>query len=179
MNCRDWEERIALYLGGDLSPTDAAAVERHLADCVGCQLFSSGLKQSLDLLREAHQEPLAPEHFTAVRARVLAALDGRRRTALGRWAWIGAMAAAAAVLLVMLSIRPVPQPAPLQVATAPPPPVVEPPPAPRPVGVRPHRRVVPRRAATPAPQPAQPMVVKLITDDPDVVIYWITSPKGD
>ena len=30
MNCGEWEERVALYAGGDL-----AAVERHVEQCAG------------------------------------------------------------------------------------------------------------------------------------------------
>ncbi len=76
MNCAHWEERIALYAGGDLPAAEAAEVERHLGDCPGCQLFASGLKESLQLLQGIHQEEIAPAHFAAVRARVMARLEG-------------------------------------------------------------------------------------------------------
>ena len=26
---------------------------------------------------------------------------------------------------------------------------------------------------------AEPMTIKILTDDPEVVIYWIVDPKGD
>jgi len=38
------------------------------------------------------------------------------------------------------------------------------------------RRVAPPK---PAPEPQEPLLVKLETPDPDVVIYWIVEPKGD
>ena len=52
MNCLDWEERIALYAGGDLTGAEAAEVERHVADCAGCQVFWSGLRETLAELRD-------------------------------------------------------------------------------------------------------------------------------
>ncbi|MGA9626465.1 MAG: zf-HC2 domain-containing protein, partial [Bryobacteraceae bacterium] len=79
MNSSDWEERVALHAGGDLPPAEAAEVERHLRECAACQVLASGLKQSLALLKEAHNEPLAPAHFSAVRARVMAELEQKRR----------------------------------------------------------------------------------------------------
>ena len=79
MNSSDWEERVALHAGGDLPPAEAAEVERHLRECAACQVLASGLKQSLALLKEAHNEPLAPAHFSAVRARVVAELEQERR----------------------------------------------------------------------------------------------------
>ena len=90
MRCREWEERIALWAGGDL---DDQAVERHLQECAECREFAAGLRESLDLLRGAHAEEIPAAAFTAVRARVLA------RLARPWWkrAWV--YAAAAVVLL--------------------------------------------------------------------------------
>ena len=76
----------------------------------------------VELLREAHREPIDPAHCAAVRARVLAEI-GRARKPVWRWAW--ALSAAAVVVAVML---------------------------------------VPR---------SKPVGIKLLTDDPNVVIYWI------
>ena len=36
----------------------------------------------------------------------------------------------------------------------------------------------PETAISPS-APTEPMTVKILTDDPDVVIYWIVEPKGD
>lgn len=168
MNCGDWEERIALYAGGDLAGAEARAVERHVAECAGCQLLLSGLRESLGVLREAHGEPLEAAHFAAVRARVLGELECGRA---GRWrqAWVCAMAAAAAVLLIAVWPRmavPMP-PAPAAPAVA---------------RFEPAARTVrprPRKVAVQEEEPAEPMVVKLLTNDPNVVIYWITSSKGE
>src|SRR5438105_195593 len=92
MNCKDWEERIALYAGGDLGAPQRLEVERHLGDCAGCQVFASGLMDSLAWIREAHGEEVAPAHYAAVRSRVLAGVKQRRRRL---WVW-GLAAASAA-----------------------------------------------------------------------------------
>ena len=172
MNCVEWEERIALYAGGDLARAEAQPVERHVAKCAGCQVLLSGLRESLALVREAHGEPIEAAHFAAVRARVLAGLE-RAPARRWRYAWAGALAAAAAVLLVGLWPRPelhmaVPIPkapaAPAIARTVPPP----------------HPRALAKpRPPEPVQQASAPMVVKLLTDDPDVVIYWITGTKGE
>ena len=183
MNCSDWEERIALHAGGDLPPAEAAEVERHLRECAGCQVLASGLKQSLAVLKEAHAEPLAAAHFSAVRARVVAELERERRPGAlwaRRRAWGYGLAAVAVASLVMLALRPERTPerrAPVVAANHPPviaasEPVVPPPP----------RRRVARRVVVPPPSvpdnPApEPLIVKLQTDDPNVVIYWIADRK--
>jgi hypothetical protein len=193
MNCNDWEERIALHAGGDLPPAEAAEVERHLRECAGCQVLASGLKQSLVLLREEHNEPLAAAHFSAVRARVVAELEHeRRRGALWarRRAWSYGLAAAAVALLAMLTLRPgrppivashrqplynvrgsdvLSEPRTLESGTGPTLPL-------------PHRRVARRvvRSKAPDTPSPEPLIVKLQTDDPNVVIYWIADrKKGD
>jgi len=182
MNCSDWEERIALHAGGDLPPGEAAEVERHLRECAGCQVLASGLQQSLAWLKAEHDEPLAGAHFSVVRARVVAELEHQRRGALRarRRAWSYGLAAAAAALVVMLMLRPGRTPVSvrtnrsLTVAALSPPAVrepVSPPP--------PHRRVARRvvRADVPDTPSGEPLIVKLQTDDPNVVIYWIADRK--
>jgi anti-sigma factor RsiW len=168
MNCVDWEERIALYAGGDLAPAEAQGVERHVAECAGCRVLLSGLRESLSLAREAHGEPVDAAHFAAVRARVLAKLESgpARRW---RFGWMYAMAAAAVVVLMAVwprreehMVLPTPQaPAAASVAK-----VTVKPPVRRPRFTRP--------AA-----PTETVLVKLETDNPDVVIYWIAETKGE
>jgi len=190
MNCVDWEERIALYVGGDLSPAEAPAVEGHVAECAGCQMLLSGLRQSLALVREVHGEPVEAAHFAAVRARVLAELE-RAPARRWRFAWGFAMAAAAAVLLIAMwpraehrSVRHAFVPPAIHDGGADPL-VRRGPPGPparvsRTVRARPNAGPGgPARTGGSAPPEPEPMVVKLITNDPDVVIYWITGTKGE
>ncbi len=205
MNCFEWEERIALYAGGDLSPAEAQALERHVAECASCQLLLSGLRASLSLVQEAHSEPIDAAHFAAVRARVLAELEhapAYRWRLARRFAWTSAMAAAAVVVLVTIWLRPelrlalrMPQ-APKAAAVAKsaslaktvsvtnaasvaratsvakegPAPVV------RVIGPAPAIPVTPRKR--PQAAPTESVLVKLETDNPDVVIYWIAENRG-
>lgn len=184
MNCANWEERIALYEGDDLAPDEGAEVERHLAGCAGCQVFASGIRQSLALLREAHAEPLDASAFAAVRARVIGELE---RPPVRRWWPALAAAFAAALIVAMFAIRATPpRKQVIAVRTAPPRPVEvprlaeaapSPPPA---VVVRVHHRRPRRKAAVEASgEEAKPLVVKMVTDDPDIVIYWIADTRGE
>jgi hypothetical protein len=176
MNCREWEEKIALYAGGDW---ESGELERHLEQCAACREFAAAVKDSLQILREAHGQPLKEGQFAAVRAGVFQRLRRQRR-----WTWWPAWAgAAAAVALAASSLwlgqsrRTMPpaaaRPKPAAVAVAQE--AVATPVAPKPAPPRPRQRV---RKKPPPPAP-QPLLVKLITDDPDVVIYWIADPKGD
>jgi len=108
MSCAIWEEPVALFAGGDLEPAEAAGVERHLSECAACRALAADLQSNLDGLREAHREPLAREHYTAVRAGVLAELaKAPRPRMVSAWGWAGALAAAAAgVWLVWVAWRP-------------------------------------------------------------------------
>ena len=176
MNCNAWEERIALYAGGDLAPAEAPAVERHVAECAGCQLLLSGLRESMGLLREAHADPVEEAHLAAVRARVLSELErgANRRWRLG---WVYAMAVAAMVLLMAVWPRSSKRVA----VTVPPAPVVAVAQVPRAEPLLPavRHRHRPRKVVVKAEKPAEPLVVKLLADDPNVIIYWITDSKGE
>lgn len=175
MNCRDWEERIALYAGGDLPREEAVETEGHLRNCASCREFAAALREYAAWMREAHQELPAQADFAAMRAGVLEWLERRRRPFPWGLAWAGGLAATAALfLLLWRSPRSEPaQPAPqVGAVTKPPVQAVEDPP-PRPA--RRHRRV----HTSGSQKPPEPLLVKLITDDPDVVIYWIVDAKGD
>src|SRR5205807_2640924 len=143
----------------------AADVEFHVRDCAACREFSEGVRQSMALLRAAHAEPLAPAALAAVRIRVLERM-ARRQWPLAPWAWGGGMAAAATAVWLVLMAPPV-EPPRITIAR-PPAPQVETP-APRPL-TRVRRLESVKKPLAPA---AEPLLVKIVTDDPDVVIYWI------
>jgi hypothetical protein len=169
MTCVEWEDRVALHAGGDLTGAEVAEVERHLGECSGCQLLWSGLRESLAVLRSAHAELPAAAHFTAVRSRVMAELERRARP-WHRFAWVSGAAAVAALLLVALwPARVVPEP-PLLLASIPPAPEVA---KVAPV-VRPLVRPLVRQVVAHAP-PRAPLTIKLQTADPNIVIYWIAD----
>jgi len=179
MNCPEWEERIA---AGE--PDEAA--ERHLAGCAACREFAAEIERAVAVLRAAHAAEIAPAHYAAVRARVWARIGERRR----KLVWRLGLAAAVLIALLYPALERwrAPRPsAPLRVAGRTPDraapataePVLR---AGGPVG----DRVSARRRATPhsrlqahsqdLPQPRrQPLLIKLLTDDPNVVIYWIAE----
>jgi hypothetical protein len=165
MNCADWEERIALHAGEDLKREEAAEVERHLADCPGCQVFWSGMRQTLAELQEVHSEGMRAADLAAVRAGVMAEIERGRRL-WRRLAWVSGVGIAAALMLAV-ALRPAPLPDPprtlaLRIPQAP--------------LVRTVARAVPepvRKPATVKTASAVPVVVKWQTADPNIVIYWI------
>jgi anti-sigma factor RsiW len=188
MNCKECEDRLALYLGGDLPRDEAALVERHFGECPGCQVFASGLKEAQALLQESHREPLAAAHFAAVRARVLAELERERRPFWKR-GWVFGFAAVAAALLVIASallpqarsrLAPVTKVQPSVVAREHLPAQVESATkqgdegVPSGSGGPPHKRRVRPRVVV-----GEPVLIKVVSDNPDVVIYWIADTRGD
>lgn len=127
------------------------------------------LSEALRELRDAAEIP--PVAYAAVRARAMERVaEGRRRV----WPlWIAAATAAAGVAS-MLFLRTTPPATPPVAAAIP----VAASPAPAPVPPLPIVRVRHRRHPKPA-LPGEPLQIKMLTDDPDVVIYWIVDKKGD
>jgi hypothetical protein len=176
VNCTEWEEQVVLYAGGDLNAPAAAEVERHIAECPGCQLFASGLAESLACIRAAHEAEIAPAHYTALRARVMASVARQKRRA--RWTWLYAAAAVAAAVLLVAGLR-------LRVHDLPAVALKTAPPAPaaawqiasahRPPELRP----VPRRHAPAVRPKTEQVLVKIETGDPDIVVLWIAETKGE
>ncbi|MBM3745882.1 MAG: hypothetical protein FJW34_08795 [Acidobacteria bacterium] len=170
MSCRRFEKDVALWVEGDLPPRQARRLEAHLPACPDCQQLVEGLRASQAALKELHAEAVE-EDLAAVRLRVLARIRTERPQRRG-WAWayaLGASLAVAAAVWVLLprpSAPPLPpprmlKPAPVEVAR----------PAP-PAAARPR----PTRAKPPAAP--EPLLVKLYTDDPDVIIYWLIEKTG-
>ncbi|MEO8098771.1 MAG: hypothetical protein ABI811_13800 [Acidobacteriota bacterium] len=100
-----------------------------------------------------------------------------------RWLpWVAAAAAAAVILSFGLrhqSAVPAPT-APLEATSIKPAPAAPLPPipdSPRPVRSRP--RPQPVLAKPTLPEPSEPLMVKFLVDDPDIVIYWLIEPKGE
>jgi hypothetical protein len=160
MNCVDWEERVALYAGGDLVEAD---VEQHLAECAACREFCVGLREMREELRDEHWSEIDAAEFTAVRSRVIAEIERGRRV-WRRLAWASGVGIAAAALVLGIALRPGPLP-------APPPRVAVSIPAAELV------RGVERPAAIPqhAQHKREPILVKMQTTDPNIVIYWIAD----
>lgn len=61
MACEAWRERLIESLYGEIDPTEAGTLERHLESCASCRTEIQGLGETRNLLRQAAGElPAAP-----------------------------------------------------------------------------------------------------------------------
>jgi len=174
MNCPDWEEQIA-------SEIESKELAEHMQACERCREFARELEENRKALAEVTIPAAA---FDAVRLRVRSEIQAKkRRTAW--WAWSAVAAAACAAILCVLLILPdkkIPS-APNAPHIAAKTPNIERTPAYVPAVVR-HPRVrhvnSGRLAVKTAPaRQSDPLVVKMLTDDPNVIIIWLVNEKGD
>jgi hypothetical protein len=165
MNCGRFESMIALDVEGDLPMRQAARLAQHLAICAGCRQFAEEILESQAWMKSLRLE--APPASVMVEV---------RRQRPGRtvpWPFLrwAPLAVTAGLFLAMLpdvvSRRPELAPPKLEIAT-----VNAIPPA-APVA----RVIAPVRKRRRAPKP-EPLLVKLVTDDPEVVIYWLVDHNG-
>jgi len=158
MTCQECELALA---GEELSQS----VDRHLAECLQCREFARDLQENFEVFAEFGREAFGIEKTPAVSI-------GVPRPEAVRWQWAAA-AAVAAMLALALGLRtlsphtPIAQnvPAPVTQIAA-----VEAPSS----QIRPVAAPVKRRAPRPPQKRAEPKIlqIKMLTDDPDVVIYW-------
>ena len=159
MNCSDWQIRIAAE--------DPAAAE-HVTGCQVCREFVSELSENAAALRSITADAAA---YTAMRARVMEAVQPKRRFG---WLWTAGLAAATACIAFVwfTAALDVPEALHSQAITYR---IVPPEPRsaaiPRTIKHRMTRRLEQRRSLT---------AIKLLTDDPNVVIIWLVDNKqGD
>ncbi|MEK7406458.1 MAG: hypothetical protein AAB225_15255 [Acidobacteriota bacterium] len=169
MTCGRFERWIALEVEGDLPARKAGRLARHLEACDGCRELAASLRASQAALRALREEPVSEAELRLVRQRVLACVRAGEAVRAGwlRWAWVGA---AALVLVAGLSLW---RPRPVE---APPPPAVARVEAPIPAVVP--SEPAPARPRPKPERPAGPLLVRLETADPQVVIYWIFDENG-
>ncbi|HVP46508.1 MAG TPA: zf-HC2 domain-containing protein [Bryobacteraceae bacterium] len=176
MSCAKFEPLIALYVERDLPESEARMVEMHLEACPDCREFAAEMRESQAALKSLRTDFVEEAVFGKVRTEVVSRLSTPRQTA----AW--PRYAVAAMLLMGLCAgwlwytRPAAslkfQPG---IAAIAPPPVTRVSALPQRV---PRARVRPHRAR-PAPAfRSEPLVVKIVTDDPQVVIYWLVDQNG-
>jgi anti-sigma factor RsiW len=185
MSCSKFETDIALYAGGDLPPARIARVEGHLIECTDCRALAEDLRAEQALLSELRDSPLEDAMVAQVRQRVLA--EVRHTAWRAGFSPRGALApllalAAALVLAAVLAWHHPPKPvlAPRGAAPRPGCPLgpashAAPTVAPLARKSRHHFR------RTPAAQPGPPLLVQFVTDDPNIVVYWLIDqkPQGD
>jgi hypothetical protein len=189
MTCREYEPLIALYVEGDLNDRE---LEQHLAECSDCRELLDDFRASQAALKELAAVDAA--FLSAVRSGVLAKIESRRRMP---WPWMAAFAVAMALIVMMMlpprkppAIAELPRPA-VGIAKLPVPvdggadPLVRRRPPGRPSAIaqvarkarksRPGGRLRTRGSAP----PSDPLVVKMLTDDPNIVIIWLVDQSGD
>jgi len=178
MNCSEWEREIA-------GESESAGLKEHLAGCDRCREFTQELDANRMALRELTVHPTA---FDAVRRRVLDEIQAKRRRAMW-WSWPVAAAICAAILcLVYLLPRPRTQgPAAPKLVRVPEKavPVVAQVAQVKEIA---RHKMARRRPGTGTSADAarksacatcEPLTVKMLTSDPDVIIIWLVDQKGD
>jgi hypothetical protein len=206
MSCRRFEHDLALAIGGDLPARRLRRLETHIATCASCRTLAARLREDHAALAALAAEAPDLAELNALRGSVLVQVRSRRsasvpaaggRPVVARLATVGAAAvlliAVLAVVAVRRSVPPAATGRPMAVrepVAATPAPLVAAESLPRPEAIRPERPTAPpvRRPARPAvrqatapapPATAEPLVIKVLTDDPNVVIYWLAdSQKG-
>jgi hypothetical protein len=183
MSCSRLEADIALHAGGDLPAGRAAQIEAQLGECADCRALLDELRANQALLSELQDEKVDESVAADVRRRVLATVDARK-PGLARRYWKPALAAGLALAAISVfswrtekprQLARVEPPAPKHTAPTSGPAIV---PARHPV-IRRRRRVPMQRAH--APMRSAPLLVQFVTDDPNIVIYWVVdhTPEGD
>jgi anti-sigma factor RsiW len=175
MSCAKFEPLIALYVESDLPERERRLVDAHLESCPSCREFDADIRESQTALKELRMDFVEESALHEVRAAVLNQLSIPRKTvawpkyAVAAMLLIGLWAAGwlwRAHTLAPLDLQPI------AALIAPPPLATVPPPQ------RSHTTVVRHRPPLAPRFQSEPLVVKMITDDPQVVIYWLVSQNG-
>ena len=184
MTCGDFEKLIALDVEGDLAAPQAERVTAHLEACRTCRKFQERLRASQAMFKSVAQE--APDEATlqAVRRGVLNRLPAERTPlAFPLWQFaVGVGVTAILILALVMHRRPTPAPSPISASTTESKPTLEvartsPPTAPAPLRRRARSEgaakfhAASRRSAASAER-GEPLTVKLITGNPNIIIYW-------
>lgn len=233
MSCRAWRDEIALMVGDEMPPDEAAPVQRHLESCPACRALAAELRADRGILADLAAEAPPVDALERMRRRAVAAVEPSRAAGptgpgrRGRGIWLGLAAAllAAAVALGLwtsqvrrqpavgpaesprIADRKAPAEGPSEppttsehpVPTRPPAdptgetnpptqPAGEPDPTPKPSPEEPEPPRRPDRLARgdagPTPEqttpsePSEPITIRIVSDDPDIVFYWLTDePK--
>jgi hypothetical protein len=193
MSCSDFEQQIALYVGEDLSAVERGRVEAHLKECSTCWDLAEDLKESQAVFKSIRQDVPDAAALSALHERVLSGVSGIEsmtwfeRVIFGGWRRKAALASVALIVAgsgaLWLARSPRATPTiPTAVTIDPAPAVVGPPivsapqaqPAPLP---RPVQKRVPRPA--PPAEEVRQAAIQFVTDDPNIIIYWLVDEKGE
>ena len=124
--CREYREKIALALHGELDAAEGKALQGHLARCPSCTEDHASWEESMAVMRAGRPDPYSPKIWDRLAPR-LDEVDRERAAGRGKesrvlefssrpsWiSWARPLAAAAAIAVVtVLVVRAVVPPAPL------------------------------------------------------------------
>ncbi len=188
MNCAGFEKLIALHVEGDLPERKGRAIAEHLKICEHCQEFAEKLKASQALLKSLAEESVDDAVLEELRERIVNRLGtATERLWFPVWRYAVGAGLTALVLLAAITIRhpskdrvaDVPRVPSQQLATEA---AGQAPTLARSSSARAMKgkRAVHRREhfqgslkASTKPQQSVQLTVKLVTDDPNVVVYWL------
>jgi anti-sigma factor RsiW len=195
------EDVLSLYVEGDV-PQMAAVIQRHLHECAACSLRVAAFQESQSIFKSLGQETVSSAALASVRTRVVDEVRhrgggfrlflwlGRLAPAGLPWRYaLGSLAIVLAVSAVVWRSR-VPEQRPERlapVAATAPVEITRPAVAVAKAPATLHHPKHVKRVPAPKPKPAtahveeepHQIVMKIITDDPNIIIYWLLDPKGD
>jgi hypothetical protein len=207
MKCSYSENDIAVYVEQDLNESRLREIASHLTECDACRRVEADLRESQLVFKSLRQDSVSGTALAEVRFRVLTEVEGLRSTTpwgrrVERWLWAGfrrGYALAGVAFLIVAGIGlwrasgvqdsrlpdrlPPAAAVPLERGTVEPSPLT-PPHRERDGQRRGRPQAVARREspeqAVPVPAAPEPrqVVVKLLTDDPNIVIYWLVDETG-
>lgn len=190
MSCKDFEHLIALHVEGDDSESERQRVESHLRTCSDCWDLAEDLKESQAVFKSIRENMPNQATLSAVRARVMEDVAGREsgtwfeRLFLPGFRQKAKLAGVALMIvgggLLWFSRESGAPRAPWPTVVIVPPAVPDP--LPQAVSNEPAPKLRVRRKRTvPVPQEAvrEQVTIKLLTDDPNIIIYWLVDEKGD
>ena len=187
MSCSKYEQLIALYVEDDLSTAERGRVKAHLQECSDCWDLAEDLRQSQSVFKSIRQDVPDATALAALRGRVLSQVGAREsmtwfeRVLFGGLRRKVAIAGFAMVVLVSGGVWMAEKGRPPAVTVERAPSAVVPAPVSDPQPTPPAPRPQPRRVPRPAP-PAEEttqVAIKFVTDDPNVIIYWLVDEKGE
>jgi len=168
MSCKKYQREIALWAGDDLSAGRVRRLERHLRECADCREYAQSFRRHQEKVAEAAAEPQDDELCAGITEAVMSRVRAAGKPVARRWTAMPVKAAAliAAAAVVLLSLAIVHRPGRITPPTVSAPAVAA--------------NAAPRPPAAPAPPAAQvrmknPVVMKLLTDDPNVVFVMLSD----
>ena len=190
MNCTDFEKLIALDLEGDLPQPQHGTLREHLQACARCHEFVQQLRASQVMVKGLAEEAVDEAALEEVRRRVRVGLAAEaERPAFPVWRWALGSGVVAALILAALILRPLVQrPVPPATATRRAPESVaavqSAPALPGSLSPQTAKSTSTRQQKSPSPaslrtnasgRHPEPLTIKLLTDNPNVVIYWLVD----